>query len=555
MLLSFHHRCLLLVQTLSCVFFFFKIKSNRAGFVALLSVRPSLGSSHTMSNKALMWTVVCGCACIALLAIRGGDGDDSSPQSSAADDTTSSSSGGDSAFTLLPNDGPDSNLNRQPRSHVVTSGINRGQVIRAEVGPNDFDEWVRKRDGLEPFADAVAVPPPRDLDTVRAGSGAPFRSDLEWSDADRETLVRHKKALESSDPNEYFRLLADTDTPILPWKKHAAPIVCNKKEYFSGHFSIPPQNIVSKIPEKVRDWATVVPGRKETYVFKAESGYRQDLEASRFGITRRRYGFATNRNLEMLAAACVPYFCGIHRVPKVGTLDSLPKSFLEMMLKYPGVSAKCNPPKKAAGFPIRRDAFNETRYQLLSQKLLSYTRAYQSTAHFAKYVLSATSLQTLPRSVLIVWASHYSIMLTGFLNGLRNLGVEVVDVPRRTEIYMGENCATAQALTYAKGWFFYCKTEESPGVSRDDIEIRIRSRAFDLVVVSVTDTLTYHMKNPSKEIPFFDAITSSYPRDLIVTMNDADLVKPMTADVAHSFLHDKTLYFKRETHGCHESIW
>jgi hypothetical protein len=156
---------------------------------------------------------------------------------------------------------------------------------------------------------------------------------------------------------------------------------------------------------------------------------------------------------------------------------------------------------------------------------------------------------------LILWASHYTIFLTGFLHGLRKLGVEVEDVPRRDEVYNDEHCAEAQLKTYAKGWFFFCRTQESPNLSRKNIETRIRQRAFDLVVISVTDTLTYHLRNASQEIPFYDAIVESYPKDLILSLNDADLIKPMTTDVAHKVLSLKTLYFKRETHGCDERIW
>jgi hypothetical protein len=325
-------------------------------------------------------------------------------------------------------------------------------------------------------------------------------------------------------------------------------------EYYSGHFSIPRENIVAVVPKKTKMWATVIPGRKETYVFKHESAYRADLEASRFGITRRRYGFATNRNLEMLAAACVPYFCGISRVPRIGTLESLPMPFLRMVARFKGIAAKCFPHKKAFGLEGTSE-FNETKYLILGRKLLDYTKRYLTTAHFAKYVLSATSLQVLPRSVLVLWASHYTIMLTGLIHGLRELGVDVVDVPRRPEIYAGEGCEEAKERTYAKGWFFFCKANESAGISRDHIRERILRKEFDAIVVSITDTLTYHMKDPYRDVPYFREITSSYPRDRVVTMNDADLIKPMQADIAHKFMHSMSLYFKRETHGCKEKIW
>lgn len=356
-------------------------------------------------------------------------------------------------------------------------------------------------------------------------------------------------------PKYYFQFLADTSYPIPKWKPgRAKPIVCDGMEYYSGHFSIPSENIIETVQPKTKDWAQVIPGRKETYVFKKEEDYRKDLEISRFAITRRRYGFATNRNLEIMAAGSIPYFCGIEKVPRIGTLRSLPKEFFQMIVLFPGVRSKCFPPKKAVGHPLPED-FNQTQYLAAAHKLLDYTKHSMTTTHHALYVLSATSLTQLPRSVLVLWASHYTIMLTGFIHGLRRLGVRVEDVPRRPEVYKGEGCEAARKETYAKGWFFFCRTEESENLTRTNISERILEKEFDLIVISVTDTLTYYMKDPYKDIPFYEEVLASYPRDRILTLNDADLIKSMQADVAHKMMHNTTLYFKRETHGCHEKIW
>ena len=380
-----------------------------------------------------------------------------------------------------------------------------------------------------------------------------FRDHLILSVEDKEAIRLHNKYAATS-PEEYFAFVADSAYPLPPWKEIARPIVCDGMEYYSGHFSIPPQNILDAPRKKTQDWATVVPGRKDTYKFKKEDEYRQDLEKSRFAITRRRYGYATNRNLEILAAGSVPYFCGFSSLPRTGTLRSLPLQFLGMVTKFPGVRVKCWPHKSAAGFPISPDAFNYTRYDLVAKKLLDYTRLFQTSSHLAKYILSATSLEFLPKTILVLWASHYTIFLTSLINGLRNLGITVEDVPRRADVYAGTGCDEAKSKTYAKGWFFFCKTEESPDITRTGIEDRIRARKFDLIIISVTDTLTYYMKSPQKDIPYFNAIVENYPRDRVVTINDADLIRSMQSDIAHKMMHNMSLYFKRETHGCNEYI-
>jgi hypothetical protein len=383
----------------------------------------------------------------------------------------------------------------------------------------------------------------------------PYLLPLRATKEDDATAELYRVKQKTLSPSDFAVWLSEYPGPLPGWLPgRAEPILCHGREFYSGHFSIPPQNIVAEVPNKTQDWATVVPGRKSTYVFKVEAEYRADLERSRFAITRRRYGWATNRNLEILAAGGVPFFCGVHTIPKIGTLASLPKIALEAVVNLPGVRARCDPHKLAAGLPLSvGEGYNETRYRLLAEKLLRYTQRYQHTEQHALYVLSASSLRQLPRKVLLLWASHYTIMLTGVLNGLRRLGVEVTDVPRRAEIYEGPGCDEARAQTYAKGWFFFCRTEESKNISRDNVEARILQREFDLIIISVTDTLTYHMKNPFTEIPHYEAILSSYPRRRVLTLNDADLIRPMTADVAHQMMHRDTVYFKRETHGCQEN--
>ena len=355
---------------------------------------------------------------------------------------------------------------------------------------------------------------------------------------------------------QYFAWLASAEGELPGWVPVANPIVCRGEEYYSGHFSIPEENIVDTVPRKSQVWASVIPGRKETYVFTEEGSYRQDLERSMFALTRRRYGFATNRNLEILAAGSVPYFCLVGTIPRTGTLASLPIGFMQMVPHFPGVAAHCTPHKKAFGHHLG-PLFDETMYYTVATRLLNYTKKYQPTTYFAKYVLSATDLKVgvVPASVLVLWASHYTIMLTSLIHGLVRLGVHVTDYPRRAEVWKGTGCEEARRKTYAKGWFFFCKAEESVDVNRTDIEERILLKEFDLIIISVTDYLTYRIVDARKEIPFYDAIFRSYPRRRVVVMNDADLVKPMTADVAHKHLHNISLYFKRETHGCTESIW
>lgn len=356
--------------------------------------------------------------------------------------------------------------------------------------------------------------------------------------------------------NAMMELMLDPKIPsIPPWRPgRARPIICEGREYYSATFSIPKENIISAPPVKTQDWGAILPGKKSTYRFKEEHLFRQDMERSFFSLTRRKFGWVTSRNLEILAAGSVPYFCGIESMPRIGTLRHLPLDALFAIKNWVTpklASIRCQPPKHASVGALRRPDFSPEEYGIVNSKLLRYTRESLTTPLAALHILSATSLTTLPKSVLIIWSIPYSILLTGFIHGLRSLGVEsVIDVPRRGDNYKGPECEAAKGKTYAKGWFFFCRTPESEGISREHIGRRIAEKEFDLVVFGISDYWTYYMIDPFEEIPYFSHVVKHYPRDRFVVINDADLLKPMTTDVAQKMMHNYTLYFRRETHTC-----
>jgi hypothetical protein len=83
-------------------------------------------------------------------------------------------------------------------------------------------------------------------------------------------------------------------------------------------FSMPKSKIRGKdsLLNKTFDFATVVPGVKETYIFNNEKDYYDDYAMSYFGITHKKAGWDCMRHYEVLGNYCVPYFPDISQCPE-----------------------------------------------------------------------------------------------------------------------------------------------------------------------------------------------------------------------------------------------
>lgn len=98
-------------------------------------------------------------------------------------------------------------------------------------------------------------------------------------------------------------------------------------------FSIPESQLINSLPEKSKLIATVIPGKKETYIFPKEKDYNLDYQKSYYGITHKKSGWDCMRHYEILANRCIPYFADIEDCPK-NTLTHLPKDLLKKVNLY-----------------------------------------------------------------------------------------------------------------------------------------------------------------------------------------------------------------------------
>ena len=137
-------------------------------------------------------------------------------------------------------------------------------------------------------------------------------------------------------------------------------------------FGTPKEKMVQKIPEKTREYGTVIPGDMSTYIFDNEVDYYRDYQISYFGLTTKKGGWDCGRHYEILINGCVPYFPDIRGCP-VHTMTKFPKDIITE------VSDLLQSPSPE---------ISDDWYFDIANKLLTYTKNELTTEHVVSNVLS-----------------------------------------------------------------------------------------------------------------------------------------------------------------------
>jgi hypothetical protein len=66
------------------------------------------------------------------------------------------------------------------------------------------------------------------------------------------------------------------------------------------NFCIPKQLIVDKVPTKIKDYASIIPGDLSTYIYDNQIDYYLDYENSHYGVTIKKGGWDCLRHYEIL---------------------------------------------------------------------------------------------------------------------------------------------------------------------------------------------------------------------------------------------------------------
>jgi hypothetical protein len=257
-------------------------------------------------------------------------------------------------------------------------------------------------------------------------------------------------------------------------------------------FSIPESKVVNEIPEKTRDFATVIPGRLETYIFIMEQDYYKDYQNSFYAITTKKAGWDCMRHYEILANGCIPYFvdldsCDAH------TMAFLPRDLIKEAMNLTGVSY----------MHIDHSQFDRNRYFEILEELLDHTRRYLTTRKMAAYVLDTMQYSGKGEILFLSWDPQPDYLRCLTLAGLKEIARDkVIDFPRINHIYK-DYLGNITSL-YGKG-ISYTRNVDDYSINRENIEQRILNKEFELIIYG----------SVHRGMPFHHLVINTYPQSKI----------------------------------------
>lgn len=172
--------------------------------------------------------------------------------------------------------------------------------------------------------------------------------------------------------------------------------------------SIPDSNVRELTPA-VRDWSSVIPGRK--YEYAEESVFMQQYAESRFAVTGKKAGWDCMRHLEIMATGCVPYFRQLELCPPQ-TLNRLPKKLLLKAKALPGMppSGRVDAVWDGADLnllALDKTQFNVDAYETLRAQIHQHTNQHLTCSKMAQRLLDACRMLGPIQTICILSEPHY----------------------------------------------------------------------------------------------------------------------------------------------------
>ena len=152
------------------------------------------------------------------------------------------------------------------------------------------------------------------------------------------------------------------------------------------HFAIPECKVRDKINGKnhLQNIATCVPGIKQTYIYKDEQSYYDDMYNSRFAITMRKAGWDCMRHYEIMANGCIPLFLNFENRPPQTLTNLDPDLMHRCWLAAENFKSDELSGHTVGGMKIE-SALSKISH--LKEEILEYTKQHLTTTKLAQYVL------------------------------------------------------------------------------------------------------------------------------------------------------------------------
>lgn len=244
-------------------------------------------------------------------------------------------------------------------------------------------------------------------------------------------------------------------------------------------FSISERKMVQEIPKKEKDFAFIIPGQLNTYIYDDESEYYSDYQNSYFAVTCKKAGWDCLRHYEILANGCIPYFIDLEECPE-NTMVLFPKKLILEAMNLEGVSY----------LNIDHQKFNKKRYFEILNELMDYTRKNLTTKKIAQYILNSINYNKEGKILFLPGQTGADYLMCCTLIGLKELlGERIVDYPKLDFMYDSFPCDLIRRA------FTYTRLIEDIDIDRTNIEERIKKHEFDLIIYG-----SIHRGEPFKDL-------------------------------------------------------
>lgn len=228
----------------------------------------------------------------------------------------------------------------------------------------------------------------------------------------------------------------------------------NETRIYPLSYSIPKKCIKPlDLSCKKRLFSKMIPGKKDTYIYKNEVDYNKNYEESYFAFTYKKCGYDCLRHYEILSNNCIPYFLEINNIPDK-TMTTFPKNKVSAIISEFDIE---NPDYK------KLDKHIET--------LHNYTLKYLTCESSALYVINILNnidnMESL--NILMITANRMNYSMMSLAYGLRiNLGNRFIDYPKINCLYNKQQ--------------FNLHINDDVMIDRTNIIEKIKRKEFDFII-------------------------------------------------------------------------